>query len=153
MFSLDKYAENHRSQIIIGRKTPDQIIKHVLDTLPATIVPISSIDPIIVNCFIKTLSNNPMVLSAGIKPDITTCQLIKIHPTTQYTSYFSSTYQWIYVLVEKQTGELDSNCSKLALDLYVYRGISSEDLLEKSMEFTIYINYLKLLNELRESDR
>lgn len=149
MFSIDEYAENHKSQIIIGRKTPQQLINYVLNTLPATTIPITSIDPIIIKGFIETLSNSPLVSSTKIKADISTCHLIKIYPSIPYTNYIDHTYKWIYLLIEQQSGELESNCSKLTLDLYIYRGISKQALTQKGMEYLIYVNYLKLLNEMK----
>lgn len=152
MFSFDEYAKSHQSQIVIGRKTSGQIIEHVLDTLPATLVPITSIDSMIIDSFVRTLSYNPVVMQTGIKADMTTCQLVQIYPTNQYQDYLDRAYKWIYLLIEEQTAEVDSNCAKLALDLCVYRGISQQAFDEKGIEYDIYMNALKLLNEINGSD-
>lgn len=83
---------------------------------------------------------------------MTTCQLVQIYPTNQYQDYLDRAYKWIYLLIEEQTAEVDSNCAKLALDLCVYRGISQQAFDEKGIEYDIYMNALKLLNEINGSD-
>lgn len=151
MFSIDEYAKEHKEQFVIGRRTPEEVIDYIINTLPATIEPIDSLDPIIIESFIKTISNSPRASAMGIRVEKSTCVLIKVSPLKQYSDYIDSICNWIYVLVEKQTGEIDSNCSKLTLDLYVYRGLSKRDLLQKNLEYTIYVNYLKQLNEMNSN--
>lgn len=146
MDSIVKYGEKHKEQIVLGRKTSKELVDYILKTLPSTIVPIELINPSICQNFIKTIAQNTTTAKEFI-PRVDSCTLIKIGANEYYTDYIENLCKWIYVLVEMQTGEIETNCWKLALALCVYRGISKKGLREKGIEYSIYVNYLKLLNE------
>lgn len=143
---LEQYEQRYRNQIVMGRKTPQQIVEYILSSYSATVEPVTTVSPTVYQNFINTISNSYIAKKPGYSPENITVQLLKINDT-RFKEYIKRLSDWIYVMVEMQTGEMESNCWDLVLKLYVYRGISESDLKARGIEYQVYINYLKLLNE------
>lgn len=50
--------------------------------------------------------------------------------------------EFVYVVFEKHTGIISSNCNRLQIELILAQGINHEDLLQKSVAYQTYLTFL-----------
>ncbi|NCE65235.1 hypothetical protein D1159_11770 [Pseudoflavonifractor sp. 524-17] len=67
---------------------------------------------------------------------------------SEYDYILESTYgEYIYVIIEKNTGYILSNCNKLYLELVIARGVTKEDIDNNTMYMQYYLDCLRLRQE------
>lgn len=142
----NKYHEN----LINNRKTSTELNDFIKRNF--NVIDISKKDNIItkeklqfkLNCLASwynngnLLSDNDLVLNSYI--------IVKDSKSDTYYQNFEQGYlkNYIYVIIESETGYVSSNCDKLNNELHLYRGISDSDIINNSPDLFLY---LELLNE------
>ena len=65
---------------------------------------------------------------------------------TEYKSMYKTCENGIYVIIEVNTNTVYCNCSKLQLELFIYKGIDEEDIKNKTDNFYLYLFYLESMD-------
>lgn len=150
MNNRDFLLKKYKHKIIPGEKSVEELIDYLKGKVDIVEIATSELIPSIfqyikfnvVNC----MRNHDLNLTAS-DLNLLAYKLIKNNNNTSYYQEFkhiSNDYEYdiIYVVFEKRTGYINSNCNKLLLELFIEQGISQYDYDHDTILLTGYISYL-----------
>lgn len=150
----NKTFERLEKHIVIGIKTTEELCSLLKQRFSTVEEDLNAINQTFLECNIRTalfaITNDKNLHEEDL--EFLAFRIVRDHKSRdyyyqhdrEYTGYWTTE---IYVLIERQSGYIYSNCNKLLLELLIAKGIDKADILEKNNKLDAYLSYLHLYFE------
>lgn len=147
-FCCEHLLHQYKDQIVVGRKSAKELLAWLKKVADIEHIPLSSFGPRFLASFYYNFSHTYYSEIHGIQKEDLQLQgyrLVQGEANRRYYHTMTSTSDFIYLIIDIPSAQIQSNCGLLFLETSIQRGIDASDIASRSLFLKEYLIQLENL--------